>query len=446
MDLSSKRIGIWGFGVVGKSIAKFLLSQDLKFEIMEKRNFTDSEISWLKENNINYFNESNLDLFLQNNDLIMPSPGIDLTLYSKFNYKFVSELDLFVSYFKKPIIAITGTLGKTSVTHLLTKLLCLQGIKAIAAGNIGLGMCDLISSQDSIDLVVLEVSSFQLEQSNLIKPIISVWTNFYSNHLDRHLTMQSYFDAKFKIMSKQTIEDNALVPLILKNDLYKKEIQCRLNFFSVDPVLKELNLRQGDSLFFIEDDIIYKYYNGTKEFIYNLNSLPEITFTENWLIIFATLNLFNIDLKFDINLLDIPEHRLEKFVTKNHIDFYNDSKSTVSESTLAAVSKFKNKDVILFLGGLSKGVDRSILINNLKDKVKTIICFGAEAEQLKKFCDFNSIQSFQCSNLNEAVELCFSIVKSNEVVLFSPAGSSYDLFSNYQQRGTVFKQLINNLL
>ncbi len=392
----------------------------------------------------------------------------------------MSELDVFGSNFNKPIIAITGTLGKTSVTHLLTKLFCMQGIRASAAGNIGLGMCDLLLHQDEVDLVVLEVSSFQLEQSTLLKPNISIWTNFYPNHLDRHHDIKSYFDAKFMIMSKQDKLDNALLPFSLINEVYKNSPACKINFFTTDKVdLKDFDiLRQGDSLFFIENNNIYLYpypstssgrtdretdrefekYNkpvrgelvepygypiGAKKLIYSLKDLPEITFIENWLIICVTFHLYKTKLNIDMDKLDIPEHRLEKFATQGDIEFYNDSKSTVSESTLAAVSKFKADDLILFLGGLSKGVDRSVLVSGLKTKVKTIICFGAEAEQLKRFCDLNSISAYKSNTLEEAINICMNIIDNKDKVLFSPAGSSYDLFSNYQERGKAFKQLIN---
>jgi UDP-N-acetylmuramoylalanine--D-glutamate ligase len=463
MDLVLNSIGIWGFGIVGKSVADYLHSKGCKLEILEKRNLTDLEQEWLKARNISSFNQSvELENFLERNDIIIPSPGIDLSNFLKYKDKFLSELDIFALNFNKPVIAITGTLGKTSTTHLLTKLFCMQGIRAVAAGNIGLGMCNLLYKQNDIDLVVLEVSSFQLEQSTLLKPKISIWTNFYPNHLDWHKDIKSYFDAKFKIMLKQDVSDNALLPFNLLSEVYLTRPACNINFFTTNKVVvKDFEiLKSGDSLFFIEENNIYKYSNGTKEFIYSVNDLPEISFIENWLIICATFNLYlgryiftqspahperalRVEWITTNGVLDIPEHRLEKFAQFGSIEFYNDSKSTVGESTLAAVSKFQPDDLILFLGGLSKGVDRSKLVNNLKGKVKTIICFGAEAALLKNFCDLNSIVSYECATLLDAVKLCKNVATHKDKILFSPAGSSYDLFSNYQERGKIFKELIN---
>lgn len=446
MDLIDKKIGIWGFGIVGKSVANYLYSINCNLEVLEKRDLNIAEKDFLKIKNISFLNQDlHLEEFLQRNDIIIPSPGIDLSIAIKYKHKFLSELDVFAINFKKPIIAITGTLGKTSVTHLLTKLFCMQNLRAVAAGNIGFGMCDLLLNQNDIDLVILEVSSFQLEQSSLLKSKIAIWTNFYPNHLDRHKNIESYFDAKFKIVLKQDESDNALLPFNLIDQIYAIRPRCNINFFTTDKVEQrdfEL-LKEGDSLFYIENGNIYCHLNNKREFIYYLSDLPEISFLENWLIICATFYLYKVKLNINFNELDIPEHRLEKFAQYGLIEFYNDSKSTVSESTLSAVSKFNSDQLILFLGGLSKGVDRSLLINKLKYKVKTIICFGAEADQLKNFCDLVSIPAYKGNKLEEAVNICFKIIKDKDKILFSPAGSSYDLFSNYQERGTNFKQLIN---
>ena len=243
MDLISKKIGVWGFGIVGKSVVNYLHSKGCKLEILERRDLTDAEQEFLKSRNIIFFNQnSELEKFLERNDIIIPSPGIDLSNFLQYKDKFLSELDIFALNFNKPVIAITGTLGKTSTTHLLTKLFSMQGINAVAAGNIGLGMCDLLYKQDDIDLVILEVSSFQLERSNLLKPIISIWTNFYPNHLDWHKNIKSYFEAKFKIMLKQDFSNNALLPFNLINPsspngyFGRSDLNCKINFFTTNKI------------------------------------------------------------------------------------------------------------------------------------------------------------------------------------------------------------------
>jgi len=366
----------------------------------------------------------------------------------KYKNKWLTELDIFSLNFKKPVVAITGTVGKTTVSHILAELLKYKNIKTLAAGNIGVGMCDLIEQQDHIDLIVLEVSSFQLELCKYFVPDLAIWTNFYPNHLDRHGTVESYFNAKLKTIVNQKSNQKSLINFDLYNQI-KAKSQNNFNFFSLNKITKQelSNLTINDALFFIEDNYIKLINKNTCEIIFNLKLLPTITFNINWLIIISSLYLLNIELANIENLakqIILPEHRLEKFATINNIEFYNDSKSTIPDATLAAVSKFNNKQVILFLGGLSKGVDRRSLIEQLKNKVKYIICFGAEAENLKNMSIENQIDAVSCLTLNDAVDLCFKLIHPNDIVLFSPSGSSFDLFTNYEERGKVFKQLVLN--
>lgn len=451
MNLSEKKIGIWGFGIVGKSLVNYLHSKNYKISVLEKKRFdqlSQEDQFFLKEKQIPYFDqETCLQMFLDENDFILPSPGVDLRAFNEYKHKWLSELDIFYLNFQKPIIAITGTVGKTTVTHFISELLKAKGIKAICGGNIGIGMCDLILMQDQIDYVVLEVSSFQLELCKLFAPNLAIWTNFYPNHLDRHDGMEAYFDAKFNVLSQQDVVQKALLPFDIIDEIKKKSPKNQLSFFAnskpADEQLKKLD--SNETLFYIEDNFIIKKNGDTVSQLVDCSSLSAVTFLQNWLIICAALELENIDLKnigqLSSNLM-LSEHRMEKFVTINGVDFYNDSKSTIPDSTIAAVNKLQGQNIILFLGGLSKGVDRSNLIAAMKNKVTNIICFGKEADKLKNLCDANKIPSFSCSTIENAVNQCFNIVKPNDKVLFSPSGASFDLFANYKERGIKFKELI----
>ena len=142
----------------------------------------------------------------------------------------------------------------------------------------------------------------------------------------------------------------------------------------------------------------------------------------------------------------LPAHRLEKIGTINNVIFYNDSKATTTASTWAAVQKLKNKPIHLFLGGLSKGVDRAPFIIQLKDAVKYIYCFGKEASELYKMCKNNDIPAMHFATLNDALDTCVTQIEPHDCVLLSPAGSSYDLYENYEHRGNHFKELIATYL
>lgn len=445
MNISGKKIGIWGFGVVGKSLVNYLSTLDVHLIVIEKRTLNSAEIDFLNQKKITHLDQSHIDEFLETNDFIVASPGINLEPYEKYKHKWITELDIFSANFKKPVVSITGTVGKTTITHLIGEILKLKGINAIQAGNIGLGMCDLIEKQSEIDCVVLELSSFQLEHCISFAPDIAVWTNFYANHLDRHGTLQSYFDAKSKIFTNQLSNQKCLLPFTLAGQILRNSNSC--NFFSLNKPTDLKFLQKNDSLFFMQNESIYKLQDDKLEFVFDVSKLPPITYLENWLIICAVLYLQNINISDVSNFnLQLPEHRLEKFAVKGNINFYNDSKSTIPDATIAAVTKLQEKPMMLFLGGLSKGVDRAPLIKDLKNykNLKHIICFGKESESLKNICDLNEINSTSCATLEEAVELCFKIMHDNYQIVFSPAGSSFDLFLDYQDRGRKFKQIVND--
>ena len=174
-------------------------------------------------------------------------------------------------------------------------------------------------------------------------------------------------------------------------------------------------------------------------------SLLSLSFIDNILLLTAACDLLNINtqaLQTVAATITLPEHRVEKIGNINNIDFYNDSKATTTASTLAAVKKLHNRPLHLFLGGLSKGVDRAPFVAQLKNHVKYIYCFGKEAESLYAMCTANHIAATYFSTLDDAVSACTLAITSGDCVLLSPAGSSYDLYDNYEERGKHFKELI----
>lgn len=449
MDIQTKKIGIWGFGIVGKAALNYFYTKKNPIMIMDSRELTSQENNSIRNHGAILINQKECKKFLEENDFILASPGIDLHNYSNYTHKFITELDLFTQENNKQIIAITGTIGKTSVTHLLSMIIK-KHEPLITGGNIGIGMLDLLNRTDA-KKVILELSSFQLEYNKLFAPDLAIWTNFYPNHLDRHLTLEEYFNAKYTMLKYQNAKQNALVPLELAAQIVHtkhthQNAHGTLHFFSTaKPCLHIYNRLPKDStLFWIENSIIIHYKDNKKQELIPIKNLPLITFETNWLIITAALTLLNIPLNLLSNISETPlEHRIEKVFAKNQIEIYNDSKSTIMESTLAAVEKLNGKKIILLLGGLSKGVDRKTYIAQLKGKVKKIICFGAEAVQLNQYAQESAIASRAFPTLDESVFYTLEKIKPEEQILFSPGGSSYDLFKNYEERGTYFKQLIH---
>jgi UDP-N-acetylmuramoylalanine--D-glutamate ligase len=444
-----KHIGILGFGVVGKSVLRFLRNdKDLKIGIWDQRKLTEKEEKLIKEGSCSSFiNFSSFSVqeFIKLHDQVIVSPGINLQklLSEQFlknnSKKLIGELDLFAKKFSKPSVAITGTLGKTSVTTLLSEILLSLNSKSIAGGNIGNAMLNLIEHQQNFDLAVLELSSFQLTQNTKFAPKVAVWINFFPNHLDWHIDIQDYFNSKCKIFEYQNKDQFTL----LSSDLLRYK------------GLKEKLKRVKSKICFVTDSLDFALKNKLKNFsffyrqggwlcfdskkIFDLKLLPSISFEQNWIFVLATLYLLNFDLnRLVLDKRKLQEHRLELFATINGVDFYNDSKATVIQATQQALHKLdqNGKPIILILGGLSKGVDRKPLIKFLSQikNLKKVICFGPSCT------DFRSFETY--ASLEQTLNAILQIVSSEDQVLFSPSGASFDLFDNYRHRGRIFKELV----
>ncbi|MEX0849794.1 MAG: UDP-N-acetylmuramoyl-L-alanine--D-glutamate ligase [Candidatus Dependentiae bacterium] len=411
MQLQNKNIGIWGFGSVGKSALSFLSDLGNTCQIMDNRTLNDNETELINSYNASFLSQNSIEAFFNNNDYILASPGIDITQY-KTKATFICELDIFCQFWHKPIIAITGTVGKTTITTILGDLLN-KKMDALVGGNIGTPMLDLIHKQKKADLIVLELSSWQLEHVQQFKPDIALITNIYPNHLDRHITIQHYIQAKLNICINQTEQQVTILPSVLKSTIKQYGTQSKKIWIS------DKTDNKIDTI-----------------------KLPTCTFAQNWFFIIEVLKQLNLPISLIDNYKIQIEHRLEYINTWNEISFYNDSKSTTPASTLAALQQFDPTKTILFLGGLSKGIDRSFFIKQLPRKLCYVICFGQESEHLKQLCNLNNIPSTAYDNLNFAFKHSISIAKPGNIILFSPAGSSFDLYENYQKRGNHFKQLV----
>lgn len=414
MNLKNKKIGIWGYGITGRSTADFMIKQGAHTSVMDKDPLADEQ-DYFALHNITYYAQDQLEAFFAAHDLIIPSAGIDLRpYYQKYKDKWLFELDIFAHFFTKPYIAITGSVGKTTITSLLSQLLEMYGFKIITGGNIGIASLDLIAHQDDVDYAVLEVSSFQLEHTTRFTPYLAIITNITENHLDRHGTMDEYIRAKKNILMKA----------------YYKVLPAEL--------LRHLTLLESTRATLFAK-------NQHKKII---SQLPPITFEENWLAIIKALTILGCSLR-SLSVvatnLKMPEHRIEYVTTIRGAKYYNDSKSTAPAATQAAVEKFAPAPIHLLLGGLSKGLNREPLIASLRGKVAQVYCFGKETDMLHALCTKHEVPSSAFASLEQAVEAAHHNATPESVVLLSPAGSSYDLFENFEHRGQVFKELVLSL-
>ncbi len=500
------RIAIVGFGVVGKSVMSFLTSEEgsiyfgllvggrasvvIDLLVWDNRQFTTDEEQYITDIGARTVCSDMMTLgeVVTMSDLVIVSPGVNMNRYKQYSHKILCELDIFDCFFKRPTIGITGSLGKTTTTKLLgfiaDKILVPGDNKrlphVVVGGNIGLGMLDLVKQQKKIYAAVLELSSFQLEFNKEWAPDVAIWTNCFANHLDRHETMAAYVDAKMNLLRFQVEDQVALLSAsLLKGEVGElvipalSEIKSEIYLVSSNPEDRALlTLVPRASVGFVTIDngnvIISQIVDGqvteTNQ-ICAVADLPNVTFTENWLHILAALYSIGIEpevigrwIKENKDTLSIAnEHRCEFVATVNGVDFYNDSKATVIQSTEAAVRRLadNNRPVILILGGLGKGVDRSPLLAVLQSlrggagmsaialataegnglHIKKIYCFGKE-------CAVFASSATCFATLEEVMADIQKIMAPGDQVLLSPSGTSYDLYKNYEERGNAFKQIV----
>lgn len=442
---SSKKIGIWGLGVVGTSALKYFVKNGYQVQAMDQKEPSPSQQELLKSLNVPFYLQNELSSFLQSNDFILPSCGIDLRPYPEYKHKFLSELDLFGTHCTVPVVAITGSVGKTTVTHLLSELLKAQGKKVFTGGNIGVGLLESINEANQADIVVLEASSFQLERCQSFAPDLAICTNIYANHLDRHGSMEEYLHAKLAIIARQKPGQRSLFPVNIYEQVVHQKTGSTPSFFST----KEISpLDDFHAFYFLRNSKIFMNYQTTTQEIFDIIEIPWVSYIENITLLASALHMLGCGVEHFTQILnqqELPEHRMEKVATIANIDFYNDSKATIPASTLAAIEKISSRPIVLFLGGISKGVDRAEFVSQLKNKVRMIYCFGKEAEQLKSFCDQHQIAACAFGNLEQAFNLLTHNMAANDQILFSPAGASYDLYTDYRERGNHFKKLVQDI-
>jgi len=451
-------IGIWGCGKTGFALADYFLMHtvsDIQIIFMDRKNSYREKIQQTYNGKAIFFSERLKEKFFTLCSFIFVSQGVDIRKdYQTFKYKMKTELDFFYSLWGKKIIGITGSIGKTSVTSHLNTLLDSYNISKSIGGNIGIPIIELLPSQKESQYALLEVSSFQLEYISNFSPDLAIITNLFENHLDRHETMEQYFSAKYNIIRYQNNSQKALVPLNLYKKVMMQNPSSAISVFALNPTLQEYSLLKqisNQSHCFIMNNHTFSVMIDGKEYLNLTINKERNVFPANIAVLAGALFLIGSDLNdFDtrLNFVSSLENRIEYCGTYNNVSFYNDSKSTTMQSTIAAVEKFSQEKIFLFLGGLSKGVNRASLLQAIKNKVSFIACFGNESQELYDYCFLNGIPADSYPTLEEACKDILKIIEYYKIsiVLFSPSGSSYDLFADYQERGIRFKNLICNLI
>jgi UDP-N-acetylmuramoylalanine--D-glutamate ligase len=450
LELKGKKVLVVGLGKSGLAAALFLRRQGAQVTVSDVRSADQlaKEIPALIEEGIMVETGGHGLLTFRRQDLIVVSPGVpmdtpELAQVKSFGLPVIGELELAGRFLKGKILAVTGSNGKTTTTTLLGEILAAGGLPTLVGGNIGVPVVSLIDSSTDESWSVLEVSSFQLETTEQFHPSIAVILNITPDHLDRHGSFENYVRIKERIFAAQTAEDS----LVLNADNTPCEAAAlraasQVFWFSIEhPVTQGAWLESGY--------VVYRpAKNAATEQVMLLSGIPlkgEHN-VENVLAAVVAARLAGVPadvIRRAVEKFQAVEHRLEFVATRNGVEFYNDSKATNVDATSKAVAAFSG-GIHLILGGKDKGSPYTVLADLLRERVSAVYTIGAAAAKIES--DLRGVVTIQsCETLDKAVAAAAAAARPGEVVLLAPACSSYDQFENYEQRGTVFKQLVKEL-
>lgn len=447
MKLSGKRILVVGLARSGAAIARFLNARGAQVTVTDKAQALDLGQRPMEMEALGIATElgvHNPDSFLKT-DLIVLSPGVPHTLPQikqamDFSVPVMGEIELASMFIKEPIIAVTGTNGKTTTTTLISLMLEESGFKVFTGGNIGNPLTEYIELETPSDLVVVELSSFQLDTIKRFRPKIAVLLNITEDHLDRYASFEAYTRSKGRIFENQEMDDIA----IINGD---------------DPTSLSMGkILQNRKYTFGAGGSGYSAVISRKKITLNLPGCDTMVLDLSQAKLMGNHNRENIaaaalatlsaggkleSIQTVVDTFEGLPHRIQHIGTIRGIDWYNDSKATNMDAVVRALDAF-DSPLILILGGRNKGGSFLALKDGILKSTRTVVAMGESAKEIKNTLS-PFIKVIEAQNMEEAVALSYGEAKEGDKVLFSPACSSFDMFTNYEHRGHVFADAVKQL-
>lgn len=449
-----RKIAIIGLGVSNIPLIDYMYEKKAKVTVFDDREFEKipEEITKKIENyKFEYsFGKDNLKK-LKNFDIIFRSPSclptrVELVEEEKRGALVTTEIEMLMKMCPCKIVGVTGSDGKTTTTSLIYSILKEAGYNTYLGGNIGTPLFTKISEIKPEDIVVLELSSFQL-MGMKVSPHIGVITNITPNHLNIHKDYQEYIDAKKNIFKYQ--KENDIIVLNYDNAITRecaKEALGKVVYFSGKNKLE-------DGLI-VDEKIIKECKDGIRKHLLDTQEVllrGEHNYENIATALAATRTLVDTDIAIKaIKKFKPVEHRLEFVREINKVKWYNDSVSSSPTRTIAGLKSF-DEEIVLIAGGYDKNLDYTPIAKPIIDNVKVLILMGqtsgkifeAVKEELEK--QNKKLKIYMCNSLEETVNLAKKVAEPNQIVLFSPASASFDMFKNFADRGIQFKNLVNKL-
>jgi UDP-N-acetylmuramoylalanine--D-glutamate ligase len=452
MELKDKRVLVVGLGKSGVASALFLKARGARVTVSDTKSGDElrNEIPALLDHGITVETGGHGERTFREQDLIVVSPGVpvDAPLLQQarsLGEVVIGEIELASRFLPGPIIAITGSNGKTTTTTLTGEILTAGGLQTLVGGNIGTPAISLAERAKRETVIVLEVSSFQLETIQTFRPRIALVLNVTPDHLDRHRTLETYVNAKARIFENQGRDDFALLNA---DDAIcagmASRTQAQVFWFS-----RQKEVEYGS---WVHDGKIL-FRGGTQQ--YEIMQVAEVPLKgahnlENVLAAVCAGALMGCSagkIRQAVRDFKAVEHRLEFVATIRGVDYYNDSKATNVDATIKALESFPGS-IHLILGGKDKGSDYSLLSDLLRQRVKRVYTIGAAAEKIESQIVSQrqgGPELVHAETLENAVRKANAVAQPGDVVLLAPACASFDQFKSYEHRGRTFKEVVRGL-
>ncbi|HPK54690.1 MAG TPA: UDP-N-acetylmuramoyl-L-alanine--D-glutamate ligase [Smithellaceae bacterium] len=447
MNLQGKKIVVIGMGRTGIATAAFLGLRGARVAVTDEKPREAWDERFARIAREKWLEIGSYDAEILNGaDMVIPSPGVPpyndiLAEAVRKKVPVMSEIELAYRFLKKPMIAVTGTNGKTTATSLLGEILAGAGKRVFVGGNIGNPLIEFAGTAQNEDFVVAEISSFQLQWVEKFHPFIAILLNVTCDHVDYHGSFEAYRSIKALIFANQNAADYAILNA---EDAEQKSMAPHIGakialFSSAKEIQRGMHLRG--------DDLIFKSFDGSEEmYPRSMIKLPGLHNVENIMAAVMAARFCGCGRESIVNAVagfrGLP-HRIEYAGEKKGVKFYDDSKGTNVGSVVRALDTF-TEPVILLLGGRDKDGDFDTLQPLLTKKTKKVILFGEARERIAAMIG-PEVPAEKRRTLREAVESAYQNAAEGDIVLLSPGCASFDEFKNYKERGDFFKNMIGNL-
>jgi UDP-N-acetylmuramoylalanine--D-glutamate ligase len=438
----SERIVILGSGESGTGAAVLAKAKGYEVFVSDQGTIKDQYKNELTKNGISFEEGQHTLEKITNASLIIKSPGIPdkaevIKKVKAAGIEIIDEIEFAFRYLKGKVIAITGTNGKTTTTLLTYHLLKSAGVNVALAGNVGESLARKVATA-YYDWYVIEISSFQLDGTKTFRPDIGILLNITPDHLDRYeYQMQNYINSKFRLVKNMTDHSHFIYyndEGIVSNQVHERSIVAKLHPINIEK----------DS----ESEVMN--FESVGEFFSLFQTKTTLRGRHNKINIMAAVGAARLagvgisSIESALQDFKNAPHRLESVATINGVEFVNDSKATNVDSVVYGLGSYKGP-LVWIAGGIDKGNDYTLIEDQVKEKVRVLICLGKDNEKLKRAFSGKVKEIYETQSVKELAQLALRVSEKGDVVLLSPACASFDLFKNYEDRGAQFRNAVLQL-